>query len=230
MMKKAPDRSFRYYDFIMAAFVTALLCSNIIGAGKVASVFGATLGAGIFFFPITYLFGDVLTEVYGYARSRRVIWAGFAALIFASLMSWFVLALRPAPGWPHQGAYELVLGSTPRITMASLIAFFVGEFCNSYVMAKLKVITSGRLLWMRALLSTVVGEAVDTLIFYPLAFGGSWEVDLLLKVMATNYTIKVLWEVVAMPVTYRVVNFLKRAEHEDFYDTKTNFTPFSLKT
>jgi hypothetical protein len=229
-MKKEPARTYRFYDFIMAAFVAALLCSNIIGAGKVANVFGATLGAGIFFFPVTYLFGDILTEVYGYARSRRVIWAGFGALIFASGMSWFVLALPPAPGWPHQGAYELVLGSTPRITMASLTAFFVGEFCNSYVLAKLKVITGGRLLWMRAILSTVVGEAVDTLIFYPLAFGGSWKGDLLLKVMVTNYAIKVLWEVVAMPITYRAVSFLKRAEHEDFYDTKTNFTPFSLKT
>jgi len=225
-----PRRSYRYYDLVMAAFVTVLLCANLIGAAKVAQVAGFTFGAGVLFFPISYVFGDVLTEVYGYARARKVVWAGFAGLAFASFMSWAVLAFPPAPGWPHQAAYETVFGATPRIVLASLVGYFCGEFCNSYVLAKMKIVTSGRLLWTRTIGSTIVGEAVDSAVFYPLAFLGAWETDLVLRVMAANYLLKVLWEVVMTPFTYRVVNFLKRVESEDYYDRTTNFTPFSLQT
>jgi uncharacterized integral membrane protein (TIGR00697 family) len=222
-------RQYRYYDLLMAAFVTVLLCSNLIGAAKVATLWGFTFGAGVLFFPISYIFGDILTEVYGYARSRRVVWAGFVGMTFASIMSAVVLAFPPAQGWPHQAALETVFGATPRITVASLVAFFCGEFCNSFVLAKMKIWTSGRFLWMRTIGSTIVGEGVDSLIFYPLAFWGLWETDLVLKVMVSNYALKVLWEVVNTPITYRVVAFLKRAENEDYYDRKTNFTPFSIE-
>jgi len=223
-------RQYRYYDLVMAAFVTVLLCANVIGAAKVAQVGGFSFGAGVLFFPISYVFGDVLTEVYGYARARRVVWAGFGALAFASFMSWAILAFPPAPGWPHQAAYETVFGGTPRIVLASLVAYFCGEFCNSYVLAKLKLATSGRLLWSRTIGSTIVGEAVDSAIFYPIAFLGVWSPDLVMRVMLTNYVLKVLWEIVMTPITYRVVNFLKRAEREDYFDRTTNFTPFSLQT
>lgn len=225
-----PHKKYKFYDLIMAAFVTVLLCSNIIGAEKVVSLFGFTFGAGILFFPISYFFNDILTEVYGYARSRKVVWAGFAALGFASLMSVVVTGLPPAPGWIHQGAYEVVFGQTPRIVVASLTAFFCGEFANSYVLAKMKLLTEGKFLWMRTIGSTIAGEAVDSLIFYPVAFYAFWPNDLLLKVMLTNYILKVSWEVIATPMTYKVVKALKRKENEDYYDRKTNFTPFSLNT
>jgi len=223
-------KKYKYYDFIMAAFVTILLCSNIIGAEKVVSLFGFTFGAGILFFPISYFFNDILTEVYGYARSRKVVWAGFAALGFASLMSAVVVGLPPASGWLHQEAYAVVFGQTTRIVLASLTAFFSGEFVNSFVLAKMKLSTNGKHLWMRTIGSTVAGEAVDSLIFYPIAFYGFWSNDLLLKVMITNYVLKVLWEVLATPMTYKVVNLLKRKEQEDFYDRNTNFTPFSIES
>lgn len=224
------NKKYRYYDFILAAFVCVLLCSNLIGASKVASVGGFTFGAGVLFFPISYIFGDVLTEVYGYARARRVVWSGFGALIFASFMSWFILKLPPAEGWEHQAAFETVFGSTPRIVIGSLIAFCCGEFCNSYVLAKMKIATNGKFLWMRTIGSTIVGEGVDSILFYPIAFYGTWPNSLLLTVMLSNYCIKVGWEVVNTPITYVIVNALKRAEHEDFYDKNTDFTPFSLKT
>jgi uncharacterized integral membrane protein (TIGR00697 family) len=158
------------------------------------------------------------------------VWAGFGALAFASFMSWAILAFPPAPGWPHQAAYETVFGSTPRIVLASLVAYFCGEFCNSYVLAKMKLRTDGRLLWTRTIGSTIVGEAVDSAVFYPVAFLGVWPRELVLQVMLSNYSIKVLWEVVMTPVTYRVVAFLKRAESEDYFDRDTDFTPFSLRT
>jgi queuosine precursor transporter len=220
---------YKYYDLVMALFVTILLCSNIIGAAKVATVWGFTFGAGVLFFPISYIFNDVLTEVYGYARARKVVWAGFGAIIFASFMSWVVVSLPPAQGWNDQGAYESVFGQTPRIVFASLTAFFVGEFANSYVLAKLKIKTAGRHLWIRTIGSTIVGEGVDSLVFYPVAFLGVWEPALVWRVMVSNYMIKVLWEAVITPVTYRVVNFLKKAENEDYFDHKTNFTPFSIE-
>jgi uncharacterized integral membrane protein (TIGR00697 family) len=222
-------RKFKYYDLIMAAFVTILLCSNVIGAEKVVSLAGFSFGAGILFFPISYFFNDILTEVYGYARSRKVVWAGFGAMGFASFMSWIVVLLPPAQGWIHQNAYEVVFGQTPRIVAASLLAFFSGEFVNSYTLAKMKVFTTGRFLWMRTIGSTIAGEAADSLIFYPIAFYGFWPDDLLITVMITNYIIKVSWEVIATPITYKVIGFLKRKEHEDYYDRDTNFTPFSIE-
>lgn len=223
-------RVYKYYDLVMVSFVSALLCSSLIGVGKVCQIAGYSVGAAIFFFPISYIFGDILTEVYGYARSRRVIWAGFAALGFASLMSWAVVALPPAPGWPHQDAYVVVYGQTPRIVAASLTAFWAGDFVNSYVLAKLKLKTAGRFLWLRTIGSTVVGQGVDSLIFYPLAFLGEWPAPLVLAVMTSNFLIKVGVEVVMTPVTYQIVGFLKRAEREDYYDRGTDFNPFKIET
>jgi len=233
-MNTEAKHTYRYYDLIMAAFVCVLLCANLIGVSKVTQVtlFGKTFafGAGNLFFPLSYLFGDVLTEVYGYARSRKVVWAGFGALAFASVMSWVVVHLPPAAGWGDQAVIERAFGSTWRIALASLVGYFCGEFANSYSLAKLKILTRGRWLWTRTIGSTVVGEACDTLVFYPLAFYGVWADDLLLAVMVANYFIKVGWEVVATPFTYRIVGALKRVEHEDFFDTHTKFTPFSLQT
>ena len=213
----------------MAGFVIVLVCANVIGVSKRSTIAGFTFGTGILFFPLSYLFGDILTEVYGYARSRRVIWAGFAGLAFAAFMSYVVVKMPAASGWDGQAHYEYAFGSTPRIAMASLIGFWAGEFANSFTLAKLKLFTSGRFLWVRTIGSTIAGEIVDTLVFYPLAFFGKWSNDQLLAVMAANYTLKVLWEVLATPITYRVVNFLKRVENEDYYDRETKFTPFSLE-
>ena len=227
-------RTYRYYDFIMAAFVTILICSNLISAQKrVALNLGGIefiFGAGVLFFPISYLFGDVLTEVYGYARSRKVVWAGFAAIVFASAMSTVVVLLPPDPKWKNQAAFVTVFGNAPRVVTASIAAFFVGEFVNSFVLAKLKVKTAGRWLWVRTIGSTMVGEAADSLIFYPIAFLGIWDGQRIVQVLITNYCLKVGWEVAATPLTYKVVGFLKRAEHEDYYDVDTDFTPFSLET
>ncbi len=235
MSARAP-RSYRYYDFVMAAFVTILICSNLIGPAKIAQfdwpVVGTlTFGAGALFFPISYVFGDILTEVYGYARARKVIWAGFAGLAFASFMAWVVVALPPAPFWKHQAAYEVVFGMTWRIAAASMFAYFCGEFVNSYVLAKMKILTAGKWLWTRTIGSTIFGEAVDSALFYPLAFYGAGIIpdDKLPAVMLAQFLIKVGVEVVLTPVTYKVVAFLKRAENEDYYDRNTNFTPFSLK-
>jgi uncharacterized integral membrane protein (TIGR00697 family) len=236
MVKKKTDsrsaseqRQYRYYDLIMAAFVCVLLCSNLIGVSKVVTIGGFTFGGGNLFFPLSYLFGDILTEVYGYARGRRVVWAGFGALVFASLMSWIVVSLPAADGYTGQAALEQIFASTPRIVAASIFAYFVGELTNSYILAKMKLFTEGRFLWMRTIGSTLGGEAIDSLIFYPLAFYGSWSNDLLLKVMLANYVIKVSWEILATPLTYRIVGFLKKKENEDYFDRDTNFTPFSVK-
>ncbi|MGQ0541145.1 MAG: queuosine precursor transporter [Blastocatellia bacterium] len=230
-------KTYKYYDLIMAAFVAVLLCSNLIGVHKVSYVnlpfYGEYIyGAGVLFFPISYLFGDILTEVYGYARSRKVIWAGFAALIFASLMAWVVTNLPIANTMSAEQvqAIDLIFGQTPRIVLASLLAFWAGEFINSFVLAKLKLITSGRFLWLRTIGSTICGEIADSLIFYPVAFFGTWSNEQLISVMIGNYFIKVLWEVFATPFTYVIVGFLKRAEHEDFYDRDTDFNPFSIET
>src|SRR5687768_8204598 len=234
-MKGAP-RSYKYFDLLMAAFVAVILCSNLIGVHKVSSVnlpfYGEYIyGAGVLFFPLSYLFGDILTEVYGYARSRRVIWAGFGALIFASFMSYIVTSLPPAKTMlpEQQSAVSLIFGQTWRIVGASLLAFWAGELVNSFVLAKMKVLTEGKYLWTRTIGSTFAGEAVDSIIFYPLAFLGTWSTEQVISVMIGNYFIKVLWEVLATPVTYKIVGFLKRAEHEDYFDRNTNFNPFTLE-
>jgi queuosine precursor transporter len=230
-------RTYRYYDLIMAAFVTVLLCSNLIGVHKVSSVnlpfYGNYVyGAGVLFFPISYLFGDILTEVYGYARSRRVIWAGFAALIFASLMALVVTWLPAAKTMSaeQQQAINMIFGQVPRIVVASLLAFWVGEFVNSFVLAKMKLISAGKFLWMRTIGSTILGEIADSAIFYPIAFFGIWSNEQLISVMIGNYFIKVLWEILATPFTYLIVGFLKKSEHEDYYDRDTDFNPFTLET
>ena len=222
---------FRYFDFVMAAFVTILLLSNVLGAGKVAALvvpgFGEwPFGAGVLFFPISYVLGDILTEVYGYAHARRCIWAGFAALLFMALMAMVVVALPPAPDWPGQASYEQVFGQVPRIVLASIVAFWAGEFANSYVLARMKIWTKGRHLWSRTIGSTVVGQGIDSLIFYPLAFYGVWESETLLQVLLIQFALKVAWEVLLTPLTYAIVGWLKRREGVDVYDTTTNFTPF----
>src|SRR6476469_8678460 len=229
-------RQYKYFDLIMAAFVCVLLCSNLIGVQKVSYItlpfVGEYIyGAGVLFFPISYFFGDILTEVYGYKRSRRVIWAGFAALAFASLMSYIVTILPPAMTMSAEqnSAINMMFGQTWRIVLASLLAFWAGEFANSFVLAKMKVATNGRWLWTRTIGSTAVGEAVDSAIFYPLAFFGTWSNEQVVAVMIGNYFLKVLWEAVSTPLTYVVVNFLKRAEHEDYFDRDTDFNPFSLE-
>jgi len=229
MQQHAP-RQYKYYDFVMAAFVTVLLCANLIGPGKVTQLWGFTFSAGVLFFPASYLFGDFLTEVYGYKRARRVVWAGFGAQIFASFMAYAVVSFPPAADWPNQAAYETVYGQIPRIVLGSITAFWCGEFVNSYVLAKMKIWTSGKFLFTRTIGSTIAGEAVDSFLFWMIAFYGVWPNSQLFEVMFHNYLIKVAWEAAATPVTYKVVAFLKRVEHEDYYDRDTRFTPFSLET
>ena len=232
------QRSFRYYDLILGAFVAVLLCSNLIGPAKVVQLdlpfFGKTdFGAGNLFFPLSYIFGDILTEVYGYALARRVIWAGFGAMLFATVMTWVVLALPASPNEPFsaqlQPALETCFGGGWRIALGSIIAFFVGDFLNSYVLAKMKVRMGGKHPWARFIGSTFVGQGVDSLIFYPLAFIGIWSPQTLLAVMLANWVFKVLVEVVMTPVTTIVCAKLKQAEGVDAFDTDTDFTPFSLK-
>jgi uncharacterized integral membrane protein (TIGR00697 family) len=228
--------TFRYFDFVMAAFVAIILLSNVLGAGKVAQVwlpwFGyQPFGAGILFFPISYVIGDVLTEVYGYARARRVIWVGTVAVLFMALMSWVVVELPPAPDWTNQAAYQTIFGQVPRIVLASVCAFWAGEFVNSFVLAKMKLWTGGKHLWTRTIGSTVAGEGIDSLIFYPLAFLGAagFTNALVIKLIFVQWGLKVGWEVLLTPVTYLVVGGLKRAEGVDVFDEGTDFTPFKAK-
>jgi len=245
----AAVRHFRYYDLVMAAFVAILLLSNIIGASKLAEVGPLTFGAGILFFPLGYVIGDVLTEVYGYARARRVIWTGFAALVFMAVMSWVVLAMPPAADWWCQGTetlavkgdaaassgtlcqatYVSTFGNAWRLVVASIVAFWAGEFVNSFVLARMKVATEGKHLWMRTIGSTIVGQGIDSLIFYPVAFLGIWTTEQVLLVMVTNWGMKVAWEAVLTPVTYVVVGALKRREGVDIFDEDTDFSPFKAK-
>lgn len=258
----AKRRAYRYYDLVMVGFVTVLLCSNLIGPGKSCVVnlpfelplIGAVLvfGAGNIFFPISYIFGDILTEVYGYARARRVIWAGFGAMVFATVMSNVVIALPANPDEPFNKVYvpavETVFGNTWRIVLASMLAFWIGDFLNSYVLAKMKVWTKGRHLWTRTIGSTFVGQGADSLIFYPLAFASfkpvgdalgvtlpeslnaGWTGSTVLAAVLFNWAFKVMVEVVMTPLTYAIVGRLKKVENEDYFDKGTDFTPFSLKT
>ena len=232
--REGARRSFRYFDFVMAAFVTILLLSNVLGAGKVSVIdlpwIGLwPFGAGLLFFPVSYVIGDVLTEVYGYAHARRCIWAGFVALIFMALMAWVVVALPPAADWGGQQGYEQVFGQVPRIVAASIIAFWAGEFVNSFVLAKMKVWTGGRALWTRTIGSTLVGQGVDSALFYPLAFLGAagWTSELVVTVAFTQWVLKTVWEALLTPVTYAVVGFLKRREGVEVFDTGTDFSPFA---
>jgi uncharacterized integral membrane protein (TIGR00697 family) len=232
-------RHYRYYDLLLGGFVAVLLCSNLIGPGKACALpvpflqHPIVFGAGNIFFPVSYIFGDVLTEVYGFARARKVIWAGFGAMIFAAVMSWVVIAMPPAPSEPFnaviQPALEVVFGNTWRIVVGSILAFWVGDFVNSFVLAKMKLATEGRWLWTRTIGSTVVGQGVDSLIFYPIAFAGVWETGTMVQVVLFNWGFKVFVEAAMTPFTYGAVNWLKRAEGEDFFDRDTDFTPWSLE-
>lgn len=230
---RTPRQRYQYYDLLMVAFVVVLLCSNLIGPGKVAAVAGLSFGVGNLFFPISYIFGDVLTEVYGYARARRVIWAGFGGLLFATVMSVVILRMPADPAEPFNAtidpALTVVFGGTWRIVLGSIVAFLVGDFVNSYVLAKMKVWTRGRWLWTRTIGSTIAGQGVDSLLFYPIAFLGVWSAGTMAKVVLFNWLFKVGVEALMTPVTYAVVNAVKQAEHEDVYDDHTDFTPFSLK-
>jgi uncharacterized integral membrane protein (TIGR00697 family) len=240
----SPRRPYKYYELIMAGFVTVLLCSNLIGPGKSCAVslppwlpfWGGTaliFGAGNIFFPISYIFDDVLTEVYGYAKARKVIWAGFGAMVFATGMSWAVIHLPANPAEDYnkviQPALQTVFGNAWRIVLASIVAFWAGDFANSFVLAKMKIWTGGRMLWTRTIGSTIVGEGLDSLIFYPIAFGGLWSAQTLISVVIFNWLFKTAIEVVMTPVTYAVVGWLKRAEHENYFDVDTDFNPFTLK-
>ncbi|HEX4842415.1 MAG TPA: queuosine precursor transporter [Limnobacter sp.] len=228
-------RQYKYYEFVLVAFVAVLLCSNLIGPAKIAQlelpwVGTVTFAAGVLFFPISYIFGDILTEVYGYGRDRRAVWAGFGALAFASFMALVVVSMPPAPFWlEQQAAIETVFGNTWRIVLASLIAFWSGSFANSFVLAKMKILTQGRWLWSRTIGSTLVGELIDSALFYTIAFWGIMTTEQIITVALTQYVLKTGWEILATPLTYWVVNRLKRAENEDYYDNNTQFTPFSLK-
>ncbi len=227
-------RHFRYFDYVMVAFVVILLLSNLIGAGKRSVIevpfYGPwPFGAGVLFFPVAYIIGDVLTEVYGYANARRCIWAGFFALLFMVFMSVVVVALPPDNGWTGQAAYETVFGQTPRIVFASVVAFWAGEFVNSVILAKMKIWTGGKKLWTRTIGSTVFGQAVDSALFYPLAFlyADGWTTRQVLMVALTQWLIKVVWEVLLTPVTYAVVGWLKRKEGVEVFDAGTDFSPFA---
>jgi uncharacterized integral membrane protein (TIGR00697 family) len=230
------ERTYKYFDLVMVAFVVVLVCSNLIGPAKAAQIdlplIGAvTFGAGVLFFPVSYIFGDILTEVYGYARARRVIWTGFAALIFAAVMAAVVVALPPAPTWENQKVYEIAFGNTWRIAGASMVAYFCGEFVNSFVLAKMKVATEGAYMRTRFVASTVAGEAVDSAIFYPLAFwnSGIMPNELVMTLVVSQFVTKTLVEIAFLPVTTRIVTALKKAEQEDHYDRDTDFNPFTLK-
>lgn len=226
---------FRYYDLVMAAFVAILLLSNIIGAAK-RSVVDLPLigewpfGAGVLFFPLSYIIGDILTEVYGFARARRVIWTGFAALAFMAFMATVVVALPPAPGWTGQEAYESVFGSSWRIVIASMIAFWAGEFANSTVLAKMKLADDGRRMGLRFVASTIVGQGIDSLLFYPIAFLGQegWPTGELFRTVLSQWAIKTGWEILLLPLTVAIVVAIKRRERVDVFDEATDFTPFKV--
>jgi uncharacterized integral membrane protein (TIGR00697 family) len=234
-MNESGQRAYKYFDLIMAVFVAVLLISNVASAAKIVNL-GLpvlTFDAGTLLFPVSYIFGDVLVEVYGYRRSRRVIWIGFACAALLALTLAVVRWLPADAQWMADvgdDAFDAVLGTlaSGRIILGSLLAYFAGEFSNAYIMARLKVRTEGRWLWMRTIASTLVGELVDTVIFVCVAFLGVWPADLLLNIIISNYLFKTGVEVAATPLTYRLVGFLKRAENEDVYDTDTDFNPFKV--
>lgn len=221
-------KSFRYFDILMGIFVAVLLISNIASI-KILTLWKFTFDGGTLLFPLSYIFGDVLTEVYGYQRSRRVIWTGFFGAALMSLVLYVVQVLPPAADWANQKAYESLLGFVPRIVLGSLVAYFAGEFSNSYILSKMKIKTKGKYLWTRTIGSTLVGEGIDTLIFCTVAFYGLLPDKLLIAVIVSNYIFKCGVEIVFTPVTYLIVGFLKKKEHEDHYDMGISYNPFTLK-
>ena len=222
------DKTYRHIDTVTALFVAVLLISNV-ASTKIVDLWFFTFDGGTLLFPLSYIFGDILTEVYGYGRSRKVIWLGFASALLMSLVFILVGKMPSARGWENQEAYEKILGLTPRIVLASLAAYFSGEFSNSFVLAKMKILTRGRHLWMRTIGSTLVGELVDTLLFVMIAFGGTLSVGLLWTVVISNYVFKTAVEALFTPLTYWIVRVLKRAEGADYYDLHTNFSPFYFR-
>ena len=224
-----PDRQlYRYFEIITGLFVAVVLISNV-ASTKILLLGPFTFDGGTLLFPLSYIFGDILTEVYGFKASRRVIWTGFGSALLMSVVFIVVGALPPAEGWEHQDAYRHILLYTPRIVIASLIAYFAGEFTNSTILAKMKIWTKGRFLWTRTIGSTLAGEGVDTILFVLIAFWGTLPGNLLIAITLSNYIFKCAFEALATPITYAVVRFLKRREEVDVYDTETRFTPFSFK-
>ena len=221
------NKAFKHLDTITALFVAVLLISNI-ASTKIVQFGFLTFDGGTLLFPLSYIFGDILTEVYGYARSRKVIWLGFAAAILMSVTFIAVGALPSASEWTAQAAYDQILGFTPRIVLASLIAYFAGEFSNSFTLAKLKVKTQGKYLWVRTIGSTLIGQVVDTLIFSLIAFSGVIPYSLLVTLIISNYVFKCGVEIIFTPVTYWITGWLKQQEKEDFYDVQTDFNPFQI--
>src|ERR1700722_5401221 len=221
-------RRYKYLDVLTTAFVVILLVSNLI-AQKVCQIGPFAVSGAILLFPITYIFGDIFTEIYGFAASRRAIWLGFFGTILLYFMGAIIIALPAAPGWHNQEAFSIVFGFIPRILAASLVAFWAGEFANSYTMARLKLLTNGRKLWTRTIGSTVVGQAVDTVLVITLTFAGTVGVATLVRIIVSGYLLKVAYEVIATPITYLVINWLKRAEQSDAFDRHESFNPFSFK-
>jgi uncharacterized integral membrane protein (TIGR00697 family) len=222
------SKNSKYFLYIAIAFVVVLMISNTVGT-KIIQLGSLSLAGAIFIFPISYIFGDILTEVYGYRASRKIIWSGFAAIIFMSLCYWFVKVLPAAPFWNNQEAYDLILGGVPRIVVASITAFILGEFSNSYVLSRMKVLMEGKHLWMRTIGSTIVGEGVDSILFAVIAFAGLIPGAALVSVIISGYLVKVAIEALATPITYFIVNKLKKAEGIDVYDKGISYNPFLLK-
>ena len=219
---------YKYLDLISVTFATILLLSNIVST-KIATLEWLSFDGGAILFPLAYLFGDILTEVYGYARARRVIWIGFAMNLLMVATFWTVGHLPADPMWGLQESYDNILGIVWRIVLASLIAYLIGEFVNSYVLAKLKIKTNGKKFWLRAIGSTIVGQFLDTTIFLLIAFAGILPWSLIWTIWVVNYIFKILVEVLLLPITYRVVAWLKEKENEDYFDKKTDFNPLHIK-
>jgi uncharacterized integral membrane protein (TIGR00697 family) len=238
--------NFRYFDIVIAFYVTVQLASNFVAAGKVANLNGwgwgteflswigldsFKFGAGILVFPFGYIFADILTEVYGYAGARRAVWLGFSTQLLMSMIAWMVLVFPPDSEWSRQGEWEVVFGSTPRLVAASLVAFWAGELANSVVLSRMKIFTQGKWLWTRTIGSTIVGQFVDSLLFYPLAFYGDpgWSPEQIRTVLLNNFMLKVGVEVVATPLTYAIVGWLKKKENYDAYDYHVDYNPFHVR-
>lgn len=227
-MQKEGLRIFKYLDVITVFFVAFLLISNVV-ASKILVLGPLSIDGGGLLFPLTYIFGDILTEVYGYKRTRKAIWMGLGANLVMAATFMLVGILPPAPDWPYQDAYMTILGQSSRIVLASVTAYFIGEFINSFILAKMKIWTKGKLLWSRTIGSTIIGEAFDTTVFMIIAFWGVLPTDLFIAVGISGYLLKVAIEVLFTPFTYLIINFLKKKESEDYYDYKTDFNPFSVK-
>ncbi len=218
-------KNYKYFDLIVGLFVAVLLISNI-ASTKIVQIWRLTFDGGTILFPLSYIFGDILTEVYGYRKSRRVIWIGFFCAVLMSVTLGVIGIIKPAEGWDLQESYMAILGQTPRIVTASLIAYFLGEFSNSFIMAKMKILTMGKWLFTRTIGSTIVGQGVDTMVFVIIAFSGLYPAPLIISIIVSNYVFKVGLEAVFTPATYKIVHVLKKAENVDYYDYKTNFNPF----